>query len=89
MNFNVKKDYKKNHNSKIAILALTFKIENIIVILRKLSRAIRLKIFNLVFCTNRSQKIFVHHFFLSLQDFMKEPIISQDVFLAIDKNKDG
>ena len=29
--------------------------------------------------------MFVH----LLQDFMKEPIISQDVFLAIDKNKDG
>ena len=37
------------------------------------------------FCTNCSQNMFVH----LLQDFMKEPIISQDVFLAIDKNKDG
>lgn len=29
------------------------------------------------------------HFKVSIKDFMKEPIISQDVFLAIDKNKDG
>lgn len=73
--------YKKKRRSKTAI-----KIDS-----NDKQSLVGLRFFAIFFffCTNRSQKIFVHHFFLSLQDFMKEPIISQDVFLAIDKNKDG